>query len=194
MPNSPDPPRLARLARIVVPLALIAISLWALVGCLYIPTGDNIHLSGTKKDFREMVGVIGSHRPIIAGAIGRDRIEQLLGRPPFESDDRSRAMYVLHVKSNIIIFPACFTATDAEDTGIALLLAYDSDGRLSDWNRIEVPGGFDPINGPYGIPAGQAVQDRIDDELLFKANQSSTTKASDQSPQASRWRIKPVKQ
>lgn len=182
-----------RRLRIVLPFGLIAISLWLLVGCLYIPTGNNLHLTGTKKDFRSLVGESGSPGPIIAGAISRERVERLLGPPPFESDDHRRAMYVLHVKKGIAIWPACFTATDYSDTGIGLVLVYDLNGRLIHWNRIEAPGGFNAMLGPYGIPAGQAVQDKLDDSLISQANDSPTTQYSDQSALAERWRIKAVK-
>jgi hypothetical protein len=169
----------------------ILISLWLLVGCLYIPTGDNVHLSGTKKDFRPLVGQPGSHQPITAGSISRGQIERLLGPPPFQSDDHSRAMYVLHVKKGIIIFPACFTATDDADTGIGLLLIYGSNGGLLGWRRLESKRFFDPIEtDPFGIYAGQFVQSTVDDELIMDANDAPTTRASDQPPQANRWRLR----
>jgi hypothetical protein len=191
-PGGSEPRRAAgRWLRIAVPPISIGISLWLLVGCLYIPTGDNLHLSGTMRDFRPLVGEPGSKQPIAAGAIERGQVERLLGRPPFESEDHSRCMYVLHVKKGVIIFPACFTAADDSDTGIGLVLEYGPDGHLTHWNRKEVTDYF-ALFGPYGFNASKAVQDRVDYELLSQANASPTTKFTDITPQISRWRIKPT--
>jgi hypothetical protein len=159
-----------RQLRIVVPLTLIGISLWLLVGCLYIPTGENVHLTGSKKDFRTLAGYDTDKKPVAAGRFSRERIEAVLGRPPYISDNRKRVMYVIHVKTGVLIAPLCFTARDRNDDCVGLVLTYDARGQLMTWQKVVESASGNLIDQPYGITASLTLQQRAEDRALDAAN------------------------
>ena len=181
-----------RLTAILLPMSLIALSLWLLVGCLYVPTPTSMHLTGSTKDFRPLIGDEQSRKPIVAGRVTRAKVEAILGRPRFASRDRSRAMYVIHLKQGIITYLLCFTVTDYYDRGVGLLLTYDANGRLQSWRQIDNSDSFDELKGPYGLLAVKAVEDRVEEGLLAQANESATTQPSDPSSESNRWCMKAV--
>jgi hypothetical protein len=134
--NRPNPrPRRGGL-RLAIPLLLIALSLWLLIGCIYLPTKEKVRLTGTTKDFRSLPGYAAGGEPQVAGRFTRERIEALLGRPPYVSDTRRSVMYVLHIKTGIFLAPLCFTARDWNDDCVGLVLTYDPSGRLLRWRRV----------------------------------------------------------
>ena len=161
---------ISRRLRILLPLGLIATSIWLLVGCLYLPTGENVHLTGSKKDFRRLAGYDAEKKPVVAGRFTRDRIEAVLGRPPYISDSGRRAMYVIHVKTGILIAPLCFTATDRNDQSVGLVLTYDAAGQLIRWQKVDSTSCENDLNGPYGVTAAAELQDRSEEWVLNDAN------------------------
>lgn len=126
---------------LLAPLAIIGISLWLLIGCVYIPTPTSLHLTGSTKDFRSMVGVPGSQKPIVARRISRAAVWAVLGPPPFASDNRRRLMYVIHERSGILIMPLCFTIRSNSDQAIGLVLTFDETGMLQDWEQLDAHNG-----------------------------------------------------
>jgi hypothetical protein len=160
---------IARVRRAAVPLALIFVAVWLLVGCLYLPSREKVSLTGTRQDFRELPGYDAARQPHVAGRFTRQSIEAVLGRPPYVSDNRRRAMYVIHIKSGVLIAPLCFTARDQTDKSVGLVLTYDESGRLAAWRKLEVDwsGGLEE---PYGLNAGQALQQTSETLLLSDAN------------------------
>jgi hypothetical protein len=164
----------ARLAirrwRIAIPLVLVAFSIWLLVGCLYLPTGENVHLTGSKKDFRSLPGDDAENKPHVAGQFTRGGIDAILGRPPYISDNRKRVMYVIHVKTGMLIAPLCFTARDRNDDCVGLVLAYDVSGHLTGWQKLDESASGNQIDQPYGITASLTLQQRAEARLLDDAN------------------------
>jgi len=156
--------------RVAVPFALVGLSLWLLVGCLYLPTGENVHLTGSKKDFRSLPGDDAENKPHVAGQFTRGGNEAILGRPPYISDNRKRVMYVIHVKTGILIAPLCFTARDRNDDCVGLVLTYDASGHLTDWQKLDESASGNLIDQPYGITASLTLQRRAEARLLDDAN------------------------
>jgi hypothetical protein len=71
----------------IVPLALIAIGLGLLVGCLYIPTGEIIETEpGHPKDMRKLVGAADPPQSLRLGQATRSHVIALLGRPDHHLD------------------------------------------------------------------------------------------------------------
>lgn len=134
-----------RRLRIGLPLALIAVSIWLLVGCLYIPTGLSVRLTGSKRDFRQMPGYDARRKPLVARRFTREGIEAVLGSPRYASDNGRRTMYVLHTGSGIWIVPLCFTMSASRDDAIGLLLVYDERGTLVSWKELKETGTYNPI-------------------------------------------------
>lgn len=157
--------------RHLTPWALIVASVWLLVGCLYIPTGENVHLTGSKKDFRQLPAYDDHQNPQVAGRFTRDKIEALLGPPPYVSANRRRVMYVVHVKSGLFIAPLCFTARDRFDHGFALVLVYDSAGRLVKWEKFDTLSTEGQFGEPYGIDASFGMESGVEHALMLRANQ-----------------------
>jgi hypothetical protein len=161
---------------VLVPLALIAVSLWLLTGCLFIPTPNVVYRTGSKQDFRALIGEVGSGRPIVAGRISREEVEALLGPPPFASANRRRVMYVIHEKNGIWIFPLCFTATNNTDNAIGLLLNFDDRQVLQRWTELDDgTAGFSFSDArPYGPLAAFTIERRGTEGLKKQARNAST--------------------
>jgi hypothetical protein len=169
-PGGSEPRRAAgRGLRIAVPLTLIGVSLWLLVGCLYIPTGENVHLTGSKKDFRSLPGYDAGNQPRVAGRFTRERIEAFLGRPGYGSDNGRRVMYVLHASSGVWIMPLCFSIRAGTDETIGLVLRYDDRGTLQTWQQLRDIDGYNPIFNNHPPPP------RPDDGVLDLANEIPST-------------------
>jgi hypothetical protein len=156
--------------RAAVPLALIFVSLWLLVGCLYLPSREKVRLTGTREDFRELPGYDAARQPHVDGRFTRDSIEAVLGRPPYASQSGRRVMYVVHVKSGALIAPLCFTARDREDHCVGLVLTYDAAGRLTAWHKVEASWSGSLFDEPYGFDASQRLEDTSETFVLGQAN------------------------
>jgi len=155
---------------VLVPLALIAASLWLLVGCLYIPTPEIVYRTGSKKDFRPLVGEPGSGKPIVVGRISRAGVEALLGLPPYISSDGRRAMYVIHLDKDIVFMPLCFTFAHASDHAVGLILNFDEVGLLKSWEQLEGGHELNPLADKPGITAGVWQALDAEERLLSLAN------------------------
>jgi hypothetical protein len=174
-------PRRSRIA-VLAPLAIIGISLWLLIGCIYIPTPKILHLSGSRQDFRPLVGNAGSDRPIVSRRISRAAVEAILGPPPFVSENRRRSLYVIHVKKDLWIMPLCFSVADINDEATGLLLNFDETGMLDDWKQLHEFGGWYLISGQFPSDAG----------LVERANTPpSTTQSANALPYPVAWQLRP---
>ena len=72
--------------RIVLPATLVALGVYLLAGCIYIPTFN----SATKgKNYASEVGEAASRKPIRVDRTHRDDVMRLLGPPPFVTPDGS---------------------------------------------------------------------------------------------------------
>jgi hypothetical protein len=129
-----------------LPIALIALGLWLLVGCIYIPT-FNKHESGV--DASKQVGGPKSGKPIRAQRSTRADVERLLG-PPFLINDGSAIAYRWQVLKGVWVMPFCFMA-DADRGTRALVLRFDDVGMLRSFETGwlgEVARGLRPLNAP----------------------------------------------
>jgi hypothetical protein len=172
-PNPPEAPipavipknRRFRLSPLL-PILLIVIPLWLLIGCLYIPTGEMVFSTGSKQDFRSLVGSPDGSKPIVAKRISRAGVEAILGPPPYASSNGRRVMYVIHTKKDIWILPLCFEVTSDRDNAIGLLLNFDKMGLLERWDRLDASGdGLLILGGPG---ANWALQENAENNLLRK--------------------------
>jgi hypothetical protein len=161
-----------RRLRIAVPLALIVLSVWLLVGCLYLPTGENVHLTGSKKDFRSMPGYDSNQKPLVAGRFTRERIEAFLGCPNYLSDNGRRVMYLIHASSGVWVMPLCFSLRAGTDETVGLVLRYDERNTLESWQQFSLTHWYHPIfNNHPSDP-------RSDAGMLDLANEIPSTQPS----------------
>ena len=167
----------------ILPVAITLASLWLLIGCLYIPTPQRLRLTGSKKDFRPLVSYEDTHKVIVPRRISRAAVEALLGPPPFESVNRRRLLYVIHLKKGIWIMPLCFTVISNEDKAVGLLLNFDDRGMLEYWEQIEATGG-----ARYGPGASGETEKSAETRLVNQLDNPSSAAAS--RPASDEWRLK----
>ena len=177
-----------RFRAIAWPLSLILAALWLLIGCLYIPTPQRLHLTGSHQDFRPLVGHAGSQKAIVERRISRAAVEALLGPPPYASANGRRLLYVIHLKNGIWIVPLCFTVASREDTAVGLLLDFDELGILNDWKRIDHSGGL-IIRKIFDPDAEARTQGAAEGGLVNTAHDLSLTGASSE-PAPDEWKLR----
>ncbi|HEY8668808.1 MAG TPA: hypothetical protein VIL86_19330 [Tepidisphaeraceae bacterium] len=112
-----------RASRITLAVALLAVGITLLVGCLYIPTPEKLY-SGP--DFRKQVGKENSNKPIRVG-VSRDDIERLLGKPPYSREQGRVVGYVMETINGYSIWPLCAMAMPEYKLRM-LRLEYDEHG------------------------------------------------------------------
>ena len=173
-----------------LPLAIILASLWLLVGCLYIPTPERLHLTGSRQDFRPLVGRPGSQRAIVERRISRAAVEALLGPPPYASANGRRLMYVIHLKKGVWIMPLCFTVASGQDKAIGLLMDFDKTGMLMDWERLEDVGSLRLVpDSNFGLDAEARIQSSTESNLANAAKAVSLSGSTSQ-PNPDEWNLK----
>ncbi|HEX8913967.1 MAG TPA: hypothetical protein VF796_16580 [Humisphaera sp.] len=119
----PLPLRVRRL----LPVALIALGLWLLVGCVYLPLPKSLERPGTA-DPKALVGERGSNRPVEPG-VSRATVLRALGEPARQSADGRVLGYVVRYKTGVWIFPLCFSGVRAR-SDLAVRLEFDANGAL----------------------------------------------------------------
>jgi hypothetical protein len=181
---------------VILPIALIIIPLWLLIGCLYIPTGEMVYRTGSKKDFRPLVGNAGGDKPIVVGRISRAGVEAILGSPPYSSSNGRRVMYVMHVKKGVWIMPLCFTASNGTDQAIGLVLTYDKAAMLRSLKQSDVE--FEQvvlmgIHQFFGPSGAFDMQKAVEMELLRQVNSPASSGSMPTThPDFAQWELHPV--
>ena len=176
---------------VLVPIALIGVSLWLLVGCLYITTPEIVYRTGSKKDFRSLVGEPGSGKPIVVGKITRSGIEALLGPPPYESTNHLRVAYTINVQKNILIFPLCFEVVSDESEAVGLDLTFDDDGMLLRWRTRQAAYQL-AILDSFGPGAGFKIA-RINEGMLLSLLNGAVDSKAEAKPSFVEPELKPTK-
>lgn len=115
--------------RILPPLFLIALGLWLLSGCIYIPTFDSVKQG---RNASKEVGDARSKKPLRVGLASRDEVLRILGQPPLITEDRSKFAYTWEVTRGVWIMPLCFDTRSIEGHRM-LVLSFDSAGILRDF-------------------------------------------------------------
>jgi outer membrane protein assembly factor BamE (lipoprotein component of BamABCDE complex) len=114
--------------RTIAPLMLVALGIWLMAGCLYIPT-FNATVHGP--DASESVGGEGSTKPLKPGAT-RDAVQRVLGKPYFATSDGRYWVYSWEKRKGILVWPLCFSAKP-EDRAYALTLEFKDNDIVHDF-------------------------------------------------------------
>jgi hypothetical protein len=133
----PTTPSSRQIARLLLPLALLALMLWLLVGCFYMPWFEHpIANNARNVDFRPMLAdEWHTDRPIRVGSVTRHQVIQLLGAPKLAAVDRSAFVYDFQTVNAFWVWPLCFAAEPANGRLYVAVLSFDDAGMLQ---RIDV--------------------------------------------------------
>ena len=146
------PGRLRHRAARALPFALVALGLYLLVGCIYVPT---FQLPKEGKDFRPAVGPVGSHKPIRPGYATKADVRRLLGDPTHVSADGRTFSYELRTTDGHWVWPICFFSSP-EYAWYRLRLDFNADGELLRYaidqrhsGGMIILGGLPPEHSPF---------------------------------------------
>jgi hypothetical protein len=115
------------LKRLALPIALVGVGTYALIGCIPLPGSYRPTEGGPRPE--ERIGDRSSKKPIRLGIATREQVESILGPPKPGLSNAGVAVYEYRVVTGTVIWPLCFTAT--RQTGErALRLQYGADGTL----------------------------------------------------------------
>jgi hypothetical protein len=156
MPDAPDHrfSCLTKRVRRLLPYALIAMSLWFMAGCFYLPLPEHPSdksQTGNKKekDFRGLIGPVGSKHPIQPG-VTRAQVVALLGPTGYKMTN-DQLLYSLLTDRAAWVAPLCFSAVPATERGYALRLTFDKNDVLLRWELAHSDEQLDWfINAPGG--------------------------------------------
>lgn len=132
---------------VLMPGALLAVGVWLLAGCIFIPTFNKVDKGD--RNYSKKVGDAGSRKPLRVGRATRDQVMRLLGPPELVSPDGRRAAYEWHVTNGIWIFPLCFRAV-VQRGERTLFLDFDESGVLRGFHISKIDGNF-VWGEPYGL-------------------------------------------
>ncbi len=113
--------------RLITPLALIAVGLTLLVGCIYIPLPRSLERPYTP-DPKVLVGDRGSNRPVEPG-VSRSTVLKVLGEPERWSDDGRVLGYHVRYKTGVWLVPLCFTG-GRQRVDLGVRFEFDAGGVL----------------------------------------------------------------
>ena len=116
----------AQWGKLLRPLALLALGLWLIVGCIYVPMFGRT-IQGTNAG--NVVGGANSSRPIRIHRTTRDEVVRILGRPYAHREDNSALAYVWTVQNGFTVWPLCFAGYSV-DGRRTLVLRFDQGGVL----------------------------------------------------------------
>ncbi|MEA2734173.1 MAG: hypothetical protein QOE14_624 [Humisphaera sp.] len=118
--------RTTQTRRVIVPMMLLAVGVWLLQGCLYIPM-FNATVGG--KEATRYVGESGSGKPLERDLSTSHDVRRMLGNPHFATTDGRFLVYSWLKRKGVMIYPQCFAA-EPEDRSFALTFEFDRDGVL----------------------------------------------------------------
>ena len=153
--------------RIALPVLVIVPLVWLMVGCVYIPWFEQVHLAPGRPDFRNRDGgsALGS---LTDGLTTRAQILRLLGEPLARSGNRRVIVYTLHTQHGIWIEPLCFHVTPGGQYLYALGLRFDERGILEAHHLVVTD-----IAPDVGLYLGPDPVTHATDEALVKIDQSN---------------------
>jgi hypothetical protein len=141
--------------KIVIPVLLIAMCLFLLVGCFDLPTPEGLVQSDAHgKDVRKLAGGSAAKTPLHNGQTTRAKVIALLGPPTYESADSRAIGYTSKTFKGFQFIPLCGIAGPDEIGQYVLRLDFDDQDVLKSYalghGRSEVNDG---IFGPGEVGA-----------------------------------------
>jgi hypothetical protein len=115
---------------ILLPVLVLVLLVWLMVGCIYVPSLNQVNYARGHQDFRPFLGASGDGRPIAVGHVARGQVIALLGTPALASTDGSAIGYVFEERHGYWVWPQCVAAGTAQYTVHALRLDFDGQGVL----------------------------------------------------------------
>ncbi|MDB5291811.1 MAG: hypothetical protein JWL69_3052 [Phycisphaerales bacterium] len=122
----------ARRLRMAIPLLGIAVGVFLLVGCVYLPIPEH-GTDWSRKDFRPLLDANNKSSPIRIGRITRTQLIKLLGPPAFELSDRRQLIYRYDVERDVVLWPLCFIVQPGYRDSYAVAFTFDVRDILSGW-------------------------------------------------------------
>ncbi|MDB5334349.1 MAG: hypothetical protein JWP03_5500 [Phycisphaerales bacterium] len=122
----------ARIRRMAIPLSAIAVGVFFLVGCVYIPVPEH-GTDWSRKDFRPLLEADNKSSPIRVGRITRSQLIKLMGRPAFEVPERRQVVYRYDTERNLVIWPLCFMVQPDYRDSYAAAFTFDDRDVLIGW-------------------------------------------------------------
>src|SRR4051812_30229430 len=107
---------------LTVAILLIAVAVWLLAGCIYIPT-FNATVKGNNVSGE--VGPPQSKKLLRTGIATRHDVERLLGPPSCANTDQSEIAYTWTRREALLVWPLCFSS-QGYDREMSLVLTFDS--------------------------------------------------------------------
>ena len=152
----------------LLPIALLALGVWLLVGCIYLPMFNR---TTHGKNHATKVGPADSRKPVRVGQTTRDQVLKLLGMPYVQASDGSALAYTWTIQHGVAVWPLCFTANSVKGYR-TLVLRFDAEGRLSSYNVLKADGDVIQLHGPY-----QPLPDDLRDEEHRRAYPPTTLRS-----------------
>ena len=116
-----------KLKRLALPIALVGVGTFALIGCIPLP-GDFRNEDGGPRP-EERIGKAGSERPLALGHSTLDRVVAVLGPWSEATADERVVSYRYRVRTGTLVLPLCFMAETT--TGYRhLVLRFGDSGAL----------------------------------------------------------------
>jgi len=125
------------LLRLLIPLSAIAIGVFLLVGCIYLPIPEH-SANWSQKDFRPFVE--SNNSPVRAGQTTRAQVIKLLGRPVLENADRHEVVYRYDTERDVVIWPICFLIQPGYRDSFAVAFRFDASDQLVGWEMAHEKG------------------------------------------------------
>jgi hypothetical protein len=94
--------------RAVMPVGLLGVGLYLLVGCIPLPGNFRPPEGGPRPE--DQIGKPGSDRPITLGRSTREDVIALLGPPDRVSSDGNSLVFKYQVVTDYLFYPLCFYA------------------------------------------------------------------------------------
>ncbi len=117
---------------IFIPAVVVVVLVWLMVGCLYIPTSNQVNYSPGHLDFRPYLSRADDAGWISVGRITRGEVIAMLGTPSLASVDGTAVGYVFEERHGLWVWPQCFAAGTAAYAVHALRLDFGADDVLRD--------------------------------------------------------------
>ena len=124
----------SRIRQLALPVALTAVAVWVLAGCVYIPAfGPTVEGENASKS----VGSKGSRKPIRVGRATVADVVGVLGEPPAATSDRRVLAYTWVVRNGYSIWPLCFAGYPVNGNR-TLVMRFGEDGVLRSFEVLKL--------------------------------------------------------
>ena len=117
---------MSRKIRLAIPILLVALGMWLLSGCIYVPMFGR-PLEG--QNVAKKVGSTRSDKPVRIGVSTGDDIFRIIGEPRWKSADGRVIAYSWKTQNGVTVWPLCFWV-DGVDRWSTLVFQLDDEGVL----------------------------------------------------------------